>query len=73
MIHSQAVSQLKFLSGNLVKFYTSLCVLNTETQALQECVVDFEVKYKVLTEKELNHIYSKSSPITVLEASNPKA
>ncbi len=62
MIHSQAVSQLKFLSGNLVKFYTSLCVLNTETQALQECVVDFEVKYKVLTEKRIESYLFKEQP-----------
>lgn len=62
MIHSQAVSQLKFLSGNLVKFYTSLCVLNTETQALQECVVDFEVKYKVLTEKRIESYLLKEQP-----------
>ena len=62
MIHSQAVSQLKFLSGNLVKFYTSLCVLNTETQALQQCVVDFEVKYKVLTEKRIESYLLKEQP-----------
>ncbi len=62
MTHSQAVSQLKFLSGNLVKFYTSLCVLNTETQALQECVVDFEVKYKVLTEKRIESYLFKEQP-----------
>lgn len=62
MIHAQAVSQLKFLSGNLVKFYTSLCVLNTETQALQECVVDFEVKYKVLTEKRIESYLLKEQP-----------
>lgn len=62
MTHSQAVSQLKFLSGNLVKFYTSLCVLNTETQALQECVLDFEVKYKVLTEKRIESYLFKEQP-----------
>ena len=62
MTHSQAISQLKFLSGNLVKFYTSLCVLNTETQALQECVVDFEVKYKVLTEKRIESYLFKEQP-----------
>ena len=62
MIHSQAVSQLKFLSGNLVKFYTSLCLLNTETQALQQCVVDFEVKYKVLTEKRIESYLLKEQP-----------
>jgi len=62
MIHSQAVSQLKFLSGNLVKFYTSLCLLNTETQALQQCVVDFEVKYKELTEKRIESYLLKEQP-----------
>ena len=62
MIHSQAVSQLKFLSGNLVKFYTSLCLLNTETQALHQCVVDFEVKYKVLTEKRIESYLLKEQP-----------
>ncbi len=62
MIHSQAVSQLKLLSGNLVKFYTSLCVINTKTQALQECVVDFEVKYKVLSEKRIESYLLKEKP-----------
>lgn len=60
--HPQAISQLKFLSGNLVKFYTSLCVLNTETHTSHECVVDFEVKYRVLSEKKIESYLLKEQP-----------
>ena len=48
--HVHAVKQLQFLSGKIVTFYTSLCLLNSKTEQLQECVIEFEVKYK-----ELNH------------------
>ncbi len=60
--HTQAVSQLQFLSGKLVTFYTSLCVLNTKTQELQECVVVFEVKYKTLSEKIIESYLLKEQP-----------
>lgn len=60
--HLQAIAQLKLLSGNLVKFYTSLCVLNTESQILHECVVDSEVKYRVLTEKGIESYLLKEQP-----------
>jgi septum formation protein len=46
--HENAIKQLQFLGGKIATFYTSLCLLNTKTKQVQECVIDFEVKYKEL-------------------------
>jgi len=60
--HTNAVKQLQFLSGKVVTFYTSLCLLNTQTKKLQECVVDFEVKYKELNLEAINSYLLKEQP-----------
>ena len=60
--HANAVKQLQFLSGQVVTFYTSLCLLNTQTKKLQECVVDFEVKYKKLNAEIIESYLMKEQP-----------
>ncbi|NCW35700.1 MAG: septum formation inhibitor Maf [Methylophilaceae bacterium] len=60
--HTNAVKQLQFLSGQVVTFYTSLCLLNTQTKKLQECVVDFEVKYKKLNAEIIESYLLKEQP-----------
>jgi len=60
--HDMATKQLQFLSGKIVNFYTSLCLLNTQTKKIQECVVDFEVKYKKLNSEIIESYLSKEQP-----------
>ena len=60
--HEFALKQLQLLSGKVVTFYTSLCLLNTQTKKLQECVVDFEVKYKELNPEIINSYLLKEQP-----------
>ena len=60
--HTNAVKQLQFLSGQVVTFYTSLCLLNTQTKKLQECVIDFEVKYKKLNAEIIESYLLKEQP-----------
>ncbi|MSQ81159.1 MAG: septum formation protein Maf [Candidatus Methylopumilus sp.] len=60
--HFLATEQLKFLSGKIVTFYTSICLLNTETKIFQECVIDFEVKYKTLSAKTIETYLIKEQP-----------
>ena len=60
--HVMAANQLQFLSGKVVTFYTSLCLLNTQTKKLQECVVDFEVKYKKLNSEIIESYLLKEQP-----------
>ena len=60
--HAFAVKQLQFLSGKIVTFYTSLCLLNTQTNKIQECVVDFEVKYKELSLEIIESYLMKEQP-----------
>ena len=60
--HENAIKQLDFLSGKIVTFYTSLCLLNTKTQKVQECVVEFEVKYKKLNHKMIETYLLKEQP-----------
>ena len=60
--HENAIKQLDFLSGKIVTFYTSLCLLNTKTQKVQECVVEFEVKYKELNQQIIETYLLKEQP-----------
>ena len=60
--HENAVKQLQFLSGKVTTFYTSLCLLNSKTQQVQECVVNFEVKYKELNENIIKSYLLKEQP-----------
>ena len=60
--HENAVKQLQFLSGKVTTFYTSLCLLNSKTQQVQECVVNFEVKYKELNENIIESYLLKEQP-----------
>jgi septum formation protein len=64
--HTMAVKQLQFLSGKVVTFYTSICLLNTQTKKLQERVVEFEVKYKVLKPDIIESYLSKEQPYNCL-------
>ena len=60
--HENAVKQLHFLSGKIATFYTSLCVLNTKTQKVQECVIEFEVRYKELNHEMIESYLLKEQP-----------
>ena len=60
--HENAVKQLQFLSGKIVTFYTSLCLLNSKTEQVQECVIEFEVKYKELNQKLIESYLLKEQP-----------
>ena len=60
--HELAIKQLQLLSGKVVILYTSLCLLNTQTKKLQECVVDFKVKYKELNLEIINSYLLKEQP-----------
>ena len=60
--HENATKQLQFLSGKIVTFYTSLCLLNSKTEQVQECVIEFEVKYKELNQKIIESYLLKEQP-----------
>ena len=60
--HENALKQLHFLSGKVATFYTSLCVLNSKTQKVQECVIEFEVKYKELSHEMIESYLLKEQP-----------
>ena len=54
--------EVEFLSGKIVTFYTSLCLLNTKTEQVQECVIEFEVKYKALNQKIIESYLLNEQP-----------
>lgn len=60
--HKDAVSQLQMCSGRKVVFYTSLCLLNTETNKTQQCVETFSVYFRKLTLNEINGYLYKETP-----------
>ena len=53
--HENAVQQLCAASGRQVDFLTGLCLLNSQTQQAQIKVVPFSVKFRVLSEQQIEN------------------
>lgn len=60
--HEAAVKQLQRLSGQRVRFLTSLCVLNTATSEAQTDVVPFEVEFRRLDDGMIEHYLRREQP-----------
>jgi septum formation protein len=60
--HDNAVEQLNEASDNYVEFITGLCLLNSETNNLQIDNISFKVKFKKLTEKQIENYLIKDKP-----------
>ena len=60
--HENAVKQLTNASGRKVVFYTGLCLLNTKTGNIQIEVIQFNVTFRKLTEKQIDSYLKKEQP-----------
>jgi septum formation protein len=58
----QAVMQLTKLSGQKVTFYTGLCLFNAATKEQQTIVETFEVTFKPLSDKQIQHYLMIEQP-----------
>ncbi|MDC9715216.1 MAG: Maf family protein [Gammaproteobacteria bacterium] len=60
--HENATKQLEQSSGNSVTFFTSLALLNTNTDKIQTIVETTKVVFKVLSDKQIESYLQKERP-----------
>jgi len=60
--HEQAVDQLTRASGQTMKFYTAVCVLNSATSHMQLDVIPFSVKFRRLDKKTIENYLLREKP-----------
>lgn len=57
-----AVRQLRVMSGNLVEFVTSVCLMNSRTGQQQQDTVTVEVQFRKLTDTEIKRYLDREQP-----------
>jgi septum formation protein len=60
--HENAVQQLRLMRGKEVVFYTALCLLNSHTARLQTRIVPCSVKYRELSDAQIERYLVKEQP-----------
>ncbi|MDV6343543.1 Maf family nucleotide pyrophosphatase [Nitrosomonas sp. Is37] len=60
--YANAVKQLRLMRGKEIAFYTALCLLNSHTNRLQTCVVPYFVKFRELSDQQIECYLSKEQP-----------
>lgn len=62
IIHNNAVEQLSASSGKTMDFYTGLCLYNVNTQTFLSCVEPYQVKFRTLTNKQIENYLTLEQP-----------
>lgn len=60
--HQNAVKQLQLVRGKEVVFYTALCLLNSATDRLQACVIPYYVRFRPLSDQQIENYLHKEQP-----------
>lgn len=60
---ANAVAQLEQMSGQQVRFYTGLCLLNSETGELKSLVETYDVTFKTLTQAQIQRYIALDNPL----------
>jgi 7-methyl-GTP pyrophosphatase len=60
--HEKAKLQLGQMSGKSLVFHTGLCVLNSQTNRVQKEVIPYRVKFRDLSENEIESYLEKEQP-----------
>ena len=60
--HINATEQLRLVRGKEVIFYTALCLLNSATDRLQTCVIPNYVKFRQLSDQQIENYLLKEQP-----------
>ncbi|SDW22115.1 septum formation protein [Nitrosomonas communis] len=60
--YANAVKQLRLMRGKEVIFYTALCLLNSRTNRLQARLVPYSIKFRALSDPQIEHYLSKEQP-----------
>ncbi|RLA25676.1 MAG: septum formation inhibitor Maf [Gammaproteobacteria bacterium] len=59
---NNAIKQLQLCSGKTVKFYTSVCILDSATSELKSAIDTCTVHFKKLTEQQIIHYIELEQP-----------
>lgn len=62
LTHENATRQLRLMRGREVIFHSALCLFNTETQNMQAQVVPYLVKFRKLTDTQIESYLNKEQP-----------
>ena len=62
LTHANAMAQLQQMSGREVIFHSALCLLNATTGKMQAEVVPYAVRFRVLSEAQIEHYLKKEQP-----------
>ncbi|MDC8445044.1 MAG: Maf family nucleotide pyrophosphatase [Nitrosomonas sp.] len=62
MTHDNAVRQLQRVRGREVFFYTAICLLNSSTDHVQTRLVPCQVKFRSLSDRQIENYLSKEQP-----------
>jgi len=57
-----AFKQLKAASGQTITFHTGLCLLNTQTQQAETICEPYIVKFRTLSDSEIEHYLKRDKP-----------
>ena len=60
--HTNAMRQLQAMSGQHVRFYTAVCLLNTQTGSLQNSCVVYDILYRELSQEQINYYLQQEQP-----------
>ncbi|MCO6426734.1 Maf family nucleotide pyrophosphatase [Nitrosomonas communis] len=60
--YANAVKQLRLMRGKEVIFHTALCLLNSRNHRLQKCVVPYFVKFREISDQQIERYLSKEQP-----------
>ena len=60
--HENAVQQLRLMRGREVIFHSALCLFNSRTTRLQARVIPCSVKYRELSDSQIEHYLAKEQP-----------
>ncbi len=60
--HQNATKQLQFMRGKEVKFHSALCLYNAATGNMQTDVVPYLVRFRQLTDGQIESYLSKEQP-----------
>jgi septum formation protein len=60
--HKNAKNQLQTMRGKEVTFYSAICLYNAETDTMQSEVVPYLVKFRHLTDQEIENYLTKDQP-----------
>ncbi len=62
LTHENATKQLRLMRGREVIFHSALCLYNTVTQSMQAEVVPYIVRFRNLTDEQIENYLNKEQP-----------